>query len=57
MVFGCKPKKVNSTKPGDERRISLLYCDFKLIPGIESARLKKTVTKTLSPYQLVAGDD
>ena len=57
MVFGSKPKKASSKKPGDKRRISLLNCDFKTISGIESARFKKTATRTLSPYQLVAGDD
>ena len=57
MVFGSKPKKVNSTKPSDKRRISLLNCDFKIISGLESRRLKATATRTLSPYQLVAGDD
>ena len=57
MVFGCKPKKSNSIKPGDKRRKSLLNCDFKIISGIESVRLKKTATRTLSPNQLVAGDD
>ena len=28
MVFGSKPKKPNSLKPGDKRRISLLHSDF-----------------------------
>ena len=57
MVFGSKPKKAASIKPGDKRRISLLNSDFKTISGIKSARFKKTATRTLSPYQLVAGDD
>ena len=57
MVFGSKPKKVNSIKPSDKRRISLLNSDFKTISGIESSRFKKTATRTLSPLQLVAGDD
>ena len=57
MVFGTKPKKTGSLLPKDKRRISLLNCDFKIISGIECSRLKKTVTRTLSPYQLVAGDD
>jgi hypothetical protein len=57
MVFGPKPKKTNSLKPGDKRRISLLNCDFKTISGLLSGRFKKTATTTLSPYQLVAGDD
>ena len=57
MVFGSKPKKANSSKPGEKRRISLLNCDFKTISGLESGRLKKTATHTLSPLQLVARDD
>ena len=57
MVFGSKPKKAASKKPGDKRRISLLNCDFKTISGIVSGRLKETATRTLSPFQLVAGDD
>ena len=57
MVFGCKPKKLNSTKPSDKRRISLLNSDFKTMSGLDSRRFKATATKTLSPYQLVAGDD
>ena len=57
MVFGSKPKKAASNKPGDKRRISLLNCDFKTISGLESARFKETATRTLSPFQLVAGDD
>ena len=57
MVFGSKPKKANSIKPGDKRRISLLNCDFKTMSGLDSARFKKTATRTLSPLQYVAGDD
>ena len=57
MVFGSKPKKAASNKPIDKRRISLLNCDFKTISGLESARFKETATRTLSPFQLVAGDD
>ena len=57
MVFGSKPKKAASNKPGDKRRISLLNCDFKTISGLEYARFKETASRTLSPFQLVAGDD
>ena len=57
MVFGSKPKKLKSIKPGDKRRISLLNCDFKTISGLYSSRFKKTATRTLSPFQYVAGDD
>ena len=57
MVFGCKPNKSKSLKPTDKRRISLLNSDFKIISGIEARRFKDTATRTLSPLQLVAGDD
>ena len=57
MVFGSKPKKAKSIKPGDKRRISLLNSDFKVMSGLESRRFLKTATRTVSPYQLVAGDD
>ena len=33
MVFGSKPKKPNSLKPGDKRRISLLNSDYKVVTG------------------------
>ena len=57
MVFGSKPKKPNSLLPKDKRRISLLNCDFKVATGLEARFFKKTATHTLSPLQLVAGDD
>ena len=57
MVFGCKPKKPNSIKPGDKRRILLLNSDFKIVTGLEVKRFGKTATHTLSPVQLVAGSD
>ena len=57
MVFGSKPKKTNSLLPQDKRRISLLNSDFKVGSGLEARRLKKTLTHTLSPLQLVAGND
>ena len=57
MVFGAKPNKANSLKPQDKRRISLLNCDFKTISGIESRRLKRVATHTLSEYQFVEGND
>ena len=57
MVFGCKPKKPNSLRPADKRRISLLNADFKLASGLEADRFKNTLTHTLSPIQLVGGDD
>ena len=57
MVFGSKPKKINSLKPCDKRRISLLNSDFKTVPRIEAKRFGNTATNSLSPLQLVAGDD
>ena len=57
MVFGSKPKKPNSIKPGDKRRISLLNSDFKVVTGLEGHRFGKTATHSLSPVQLVAGSD
>jgi hypothetical protein len=57
MVFGSKPKKPNSIKPGDKRRISLLNSDFKVVTGVEAKWFGDTATHTLSPVQLVAGSD
>ena len=57
MVFGSKPKKRGSLKPSDKRKISLLNVDFKLMSGIHAARLRRTMTRTVSPHQLVAGSD
>ena len=57
MVFGCKPKKLNSLLPSEKRRILLLNSDFKLASGIEAAKFTKSLTHTLSPSQLVGGDD
>ena len=57
MVFGSKPKKPNSIKPSDKRRISLLNSDFKVITGLEAKLFGDTVTHTISPVQLVAGSD
>jgi hypothetical protein len=57
MVFGAKPKKPGSILPKDKRRISLLNSDFKIATGLEARKLKQTATHSLSPLQLVAGDD
>ena len=57
MVFGTKPKKPNSILPQDKRKISLLNSDFKVASGLEAGRLKKTLSHTLSPLQLVSGSD
>ena len=57
MVFGCKPKKMNSLLPSDKRRISLMNADYKIVTGLEASRFRKTQNHTLSPVQLNAGDD
>ena len=57
MVFGTKPKKPNSIKVSDKRRISLLNSDFTIITGLENNRFKEVATHTLSPCQLAAGED
>ena len=41
MVFGTKPKKAKSIKPGDKRRISILNNDFKLIENLIARRFRK----------------
>ena len=55
MNFCPKPKKPNSTKPGDKRRISVLNCDFKIYEGFIARRFRKLGGRTLSPSQYVAG--
>ena len=55
MVFGAKPKKLNSLKPADKRRISILNCDFKIYEGLLARRFRKMGSATLSPLQYVAG--
>ena len=57
MVFGAKPKKLQSNKPKDKRKISLLNVDFKVMTGLEAKRHRKIMTHTVSSLQLVAGDD
>ena len=57
MIFGTKPKKLNSLKPSDKRRISLLNSDMKIITGIESRRFHMTASHSISPMQLVTGTD
>ena len=57
MVFGTKPKKPNSMKVADKRRLSLLNSDFKVITGLDNNRFKKVATHTLSACQLAAGED
>ena len=58
MVFGNKPgKKAKSLKISDRRKLSLLNVDFKIATGIEAARLRRTMSHTISPHQLVTGGD
>ena len=57
MVFGSKPKKAQSYKPKDKRKLSLLNVDFKTMTGVEAKRHRKIMTRTVSHLQLVAGSD
>ena len=57
MIFCSKPKKLNSTKQADKRKLSLLNADFKAITGIEAKRFKMLSTHTLSTNQLAAGSN
>ena len=58
MVFGNKPgKKAHSLLISDRRKLSLLNVDFKILSGIEASRIRRTMTRTISPHQLVTGGD
>ena len=58
MVFGNKPgKKAKSLLISDRRKLSLLNVDFKLMTGVEAARVRSTMSRTVSPLQLVTGGD
>ena len=57
MIFGSNPKKPGSLLPKDKRRISLLNSDFKLASGLEAHLFRQVASHTLSPHQLVAGED
>ena len=58
MVFGNKPgKKANSLLISDRRKLSLLNSDFKLMTGIEVARIRATMSRTVSSLQLVTGGE
>ena len=57
MNFCSKPKKVDSIKPSDKRRISVLNCDFKTYEGLLARRFRKLGSRTLSPLQYVAGNN
>ena len=49
MVFGNKPgKKDKSLLISDRRKLSLLNSDFKLMTGIEAARMHATMNRTIS---------
>ena len=55
MVFANKPKKMESLKIGDKRKISLLNADFKIISGIEAKRHGLIMEHTVSNLQYAAG--
>ena len=57
MNFCPKPKKSNSIKPSDKRRISVLNCDFKLYEGLLARRFRQIGERILSPNQFVAGQN
>ena len=58
MVFGNKPgKKAKSLLLSDRRMLSLLNVDIKLMTGVEAARVRSTMSRTISPLQLVTGGD
>ena len=57
MIFSSKPKKLDSIKPSDKRRISILNCDFKLYEGLIARRFRKLGSRVLSPNQYVAGNN
>ena len=58
MVFGNKPgKKAKSLLISDRRKLSLLNADFKLMTGIEASRIRSTMSRTISPLQLVTGGE
>jgi hypothetical protein len=57
MVFGAAPKKNQSIKPKNKRKISLLNIYFKIQTGVEAKRLRKIMPHTVSSKQLVGGGD
>ena len=58
MVFGNKPgKKAKSLLISDRRKLSLLNSDFILMTGIEAARIRATMSRTVSSLQLVTGGE
>ena len=57
VVSSPKPKKGNSTKPKDLRRISLLNTNYKIYSGIPARRITKRADRGLSDSQYAAGKD
>ena len=58
MVFGNKPgKKAKILLISDRRKLSLLNLDVKLMTGIEAARIRATMSRTVSRLQLVTGGE
>ena len=58
VVFGKKPgKKSKSLLILDRRKLMLLHVDSKLMTGVEPARIKSTMSRTISPLQLILGGE
>ena len=58
MVFGNKPgKKAKSPLISDRQKLSLINVDFQIMTGIEAARIRTTMIRTISSLQLVTGGD
>ena len=58
MFFGNKPgKKANGLLVSDRCKLSLINVDFNLMTGIEAARIRKTMCRTISPVKLLTGGD
>ena len=58
MVFGNKPgEKAKSLLISDRRKLSLLNVEFQIMTGIEAGRIKTTMSRILSPLQLVLGEN
>ena len=56
MVFGKKPgNKAKSLLMSDCRKISFINVNFKLMTGIEAARIITVMNRMISPIQLVTG--
>ena len=57
MIFTNKHGKPNSFKLSDKRKISLLNVNYKICTGVEAARLRKTMKRSISQSQFVGGSD